>query len=158
MNSNEKIEYLKRSYAAVDGLWFMKAEEAFGFEKALELDNQVWSVMPKIQARFLQTALGVSEGLPALKACFTEKLLLDGAEFTVEDIPDGFSIRMTKCHWHEAMIKSGREHLSPTIGLSICPAECSGWAKEFGDDISFDFQSRICTGSNECIFTFQQYQ
>ena len=32
----QKVAYLRRSYAAVDGLWFVKLEEELGFERALE--------------------------------------------------------------------------------------------------------------------------
>ena len=40
--SNEQIiKYFKRSFSAVDGLWFVKVEEANGFDTALETDRQV---------------------------------------------------------------------------------------------------------------------
>lgn len=156
LSDEQKNQYLYRSYTAADGLWFMLVEEDYGFEKALAIDNKVWAVMPKIQARFLKAALGVSEGIPALKACFTEKLLLDGCEFTIEDVPDVFTVRIAACPWHETMVKSGRGHLSPTIGKSICTTEYAGWAKEFGDTISCNFENRICAGGKECVLTFHQ--
>ncbi len=156
LSEEQKQQYLQRSYTAVDGLWFMMAEEAYEFEKALELDRNVWSVMPKIQARFLKAALGVKEGMPALQQCFTEKMLLDGADFTIVTTPDGFTIHMTKCPWHETIVKSGREHLSPTIGRTICTTEYAGWAKEFGDDISVEFPDRICAGAVDCIVRFSR--
>ena len=59
--------YLLRSCAAVNGLWFMKVEEKYGFDAALDLDAAVWAVMPKIQARQLKTARWMSTppgGLP----------------------------------------------------------------------------------------------
>ncbi|MHB1377104.1 MAG: DUF6125 family protein, partial [Candidatus Humimicrobiaceae bacterium] len=52
LSSRQVKEYLQNSYAKVDGLWFLKTEEQFGFEKALESDLEVWKVMPKIQARY----------------------------------------------------------------------------------------------------------
>lgn len=47
----DKTEYFRRSYRAVDGLWFMMIEKKHGFDEALELDEAVWRVLPKIQAR-----------------------------------------------------------------------------------------------------------
>jgi hypothetical protein len=38
-------EYFHRSYTAVDGLWFVKVEEKYGFDKAL------------VQIRFFREAL-----------------------------------------------------------------------------------------------------
>ena len=64
LDDKETIRYLKRSYSAVDGLWFMKVEDSFDFDKALEIDNQVWKVVPKIQARFLKTLKRSNNALP----------------------------------------------------------------------------------------------
>ena len=50
----DRAEYYHRCYKAVDGLWFVKTEEKFDFDTSLELDRDVWEVMPKIQARFLK--------------------------------------------------------------------------------------------------------
>ena len=47
-------EYYHRSFSVVDGLWFMKIEERYGFEAALDIDSEVWKVVPKIQARKLK--------------------------------------------------------------------------------------------------------
>ena len=46
--AEQVVEYLRRSYQAVDGLWFMKVEEALGFEAALEADRRVWEILAKI--------------------------------------------------------------------------------------------------------------
>ena len=137
LNDEEKIRYLKRSYSTVDGLWFMKVEDSFDFEKALEIDNEVWKVMPKVQARFLKTALGIDKGLEALEQCFTEKLRLDGIEFDVERNQNVLTIVISRCHWHDLMVKSDRENLSSRVGETICNTEYSVWAQEFGESISF---------------------
>lgn len=156
LNDEEKIQYLKRSYSAVDGLWFMKVEDSFDFDKALEIDNEVWKVVPKIQARFLKTALGVDKGLEALKQCFTEKLRLDDIEFSVKSNENILTITISRCHWHELMVTSNREHLSPRVGETICNTEYSGWAQEFGEGISFQMLSRICDGGRECVLQFNK--
>ncbi len=40
-------EYYKRSYTAVDGLWFMKAEERYGFDTALDMTTKSGRSCPK---------------------------------------------------------------------------------------------------------------
>ena len=54
LTEEQKTEYFRRSYTAVDGLWFMKVEERMGFEQALQIDEAVWRILPKIQARALR--------------------------------------------------------------------------------------------------------
>lgn len=156
LNDEEKIRYLKRSYSTVDGLWFMKVEDSFDFEKALEIDNEVWKVMPKVQARFLKTALGIDKGLEALEQCFTEKLRLDGIEFDVEKNQNVLTIVISRCHWHDLMVKSDRENLSSRVGETICNTEYSVWAQEFGESISFKMLSGICGGGRECVLQFSE--
>lgn len=83
LTSDQIRDYLSRSYTAVDGLWFMKTEGLFGFEKALEIDALVWQVMPKIQARQLKSMLTAERSLDGLRTCYAEKLFLDGFEFQI---------------------------------------------------------------------------
>ncbi len=156
MNDDQKIQYLRRSYSAVDGLWFMKIEEDYGFDKALSIDNEVWKIMPKIQARFLKSIYGLDRGIEALQSCFTEKLLLDGFIFQTETDNQNNSFRVTisKCPWNDSMVKSGRENLACQVGSHICNTEYSVWAHEFGENISFEIQRQICCGSDFCILQF----
>ena len=157
----DKVEYFHKSYKSVDGLWFVKAEEKFDFNTSLELDRDVWKVMPKIQARFLKKKLGVDKGMDALHECFSRKLELDGFEFKVEtSIPknDDRHIKfiMSRCPWHDTLINSSRAHLSDKIGGIICNTEYKEWASEFGPDIKFSFgEKRICRGSSCCILSFK---
>jgi len=155
-------EYFHRSYKTADGLWFVKTEERFNFNTALEIDTEVWQVMPKIQARFLKKKLNKDRGLDALCGCFSKKLELDGFEFKVDkSIPEDKSSAhikfiISKCPWHETMIKSNRTHLSARIGGVICKTEYEVWASEFGPDIKFYFEyGRICRNSSRCILNFE---
>jgi len=155
LNSSQIEKYLHRSYTAVDGLWFMKVEEQYGFDKALEIDNEVWKVLPKIQARMLKSFMGKNSGLDDLFQCFTTKLTLDGFEYKSEKKVNGFTIIIERCPWHDQMIKSGRQDLSDKIGTRICNTEYAVWAAEFSDNIDFKIQERICNGADSCILVFQ---
>jgi len=156
LTDKQIAEYFHRCYTAVDGLWFMKVEEKDGFNTTLEIDDEVWKVMPKIQARKFKSFCNLDKGIDALLECFTTKLHLEGFKFKVEKFKDdkGFKIIITECPWHNTMVKAGREHLSGKIGTRICTTEYSVWAKEFGDDIHFELESQICGGSQNCILRF----
>jgi len=156
LTGKDTAEYLNRCYSAVDGLWFVKTEEKYGFDAALDLDEEVWKVMPKIQARFLKHKLGISRGLMSLIKCFSVKLNLDGFKFKIEK-PNRNEVKIiiSSCPWHNIMVKSNRAELSEKVGSRICSAEYNVWAKEFGNGISFKLEDKICKGSRFCILTFR---
>jgi len=156
LNDKQIAEFCHRSYTAVDGLWFMKVEEKYGFDVALEIDNEVWKVLPKIQARMLKSIGKMENGMEALFECFTTKLTLDNFTFKTERTGNngGFRVIIDRCPWRDVMIKSGRENLSGKVGTRICNTEYSVWASEFDDNIRVELQGQICEGSELCILQF----
>ena len=156
LTDKEAAEYLHRCYTAVDGLWFVKIEEKYGFDAALNIDEEVWKVVPKIQARFLKNILKKDRGLEALLECFSAKLKLDGFKFKTDKTSNKLKIIISSCPWHNIMIKSNRTSLSEKIGSRICATEYSVWADEFGERISFKLKDRICKGNSFCIITFEE--
>jgi hypothetical protein len=134
----------------------MKVEERYGFETALEVDDAVWKVFPKIQARKLKELTKLGNGIEALRECFTTKLSLEGHHHRVENVDDrgGFQITIDQCPWHNIMVDAGREKLSGKVGSTICPTEYSVWASEFGDDIHWEQRCRLCEGSETCVIQF----
>lgn len=81
LNDKQIAEFYYRNYTAVDGIWFIKVEEKYGFDTALEIDNEVWKVLSKIQARMLKSMGKTGNGMEALFECFTTKLTLEGFTF-----------------------------------------------------------------------------
>jgi len=156
LSDKQIIEYFHRSYTKVDGLWFMKIEEKYGFDAALDIDNEVWRVFPKIQARLLKSMGKTGDGIDALFECLTTRLTLEGFEFKAEKTGDrgDFKITVNGCPWHNLMIKSGRERLSGKVGTLICNTENSAWASEFGPNIRFELKDQICLGSRFCTLHF----
>jgi len=155
LTDKQAAQYFRRCYTAADGLWFMKVEENHGWTAALEVDEQVWKVLPKIQARMLKSVLNVDQGIDALQQCLTTRLTLEEFEFETQTSSDGFSISINRCPWHEQMVKSGRKHLSGTVGRRICGTEYPVWAAEFGP-IQFELQQQICDGCGQCVLRFRQ--
>ncbi len=146
-------EYLHRCYTALDGLWFMKVEEKYGFDTALDIDDEVWKIIPKIQARMLKSMGNAGNGIDGLCECLETKLDLDGFEFkiTKNDSGKSFSIIISECPWFNLMKKSKREHLAGKVGNVICCSEYSAWISEFEGDLNFDIQEKICEKSAQCI-------
>jgi len=148
--------YFHRSFSVIDGLWFMKIEEKYGFETALEIDREIWKVVPKIQARTLKSMKGLENGSISLQDALETKLTLEDYTFETEKIGSdgGFQIKISTCPWHELMVKSGRKHLSEKIGRAICSKEYQIWASEFDDSVEFTLKEQLCGGRKECILCF----
>ena len=154
LKKEEAIEYLYRSYASVDGLWFMKTEELFGFEKALEIDTMVWEILPKIQSRFLKSKTGQTDGLTGLFKCFKLKLEYDGFQFKAIKNKKTIEFIISKCPWYDLLVKSKRENISKKIGSAICSKEYGVWAKEFGEEINLVLSEQLCGGCSYCRISY----
>jgi len=154
LNHRQVVKYFNRSYKAVDGLWFMKVEEKYGFDTALELDDEVWKVMPKIQARLIKSFLELEDGPDSLFDGVTTKLELDGFKFEAEKTKNGFQISIIDCPWLTLMIKSGREHLAGNVGKIICTTEYQIWASELAKSMKFKLETRKCDKSEKCTLVF----
>ncbi len=153
--TQEQIQaYLLRSYTAVDGLWFMRAEKLWGFDSALELDCQVWSVMPKIQARQLKEFLKTGNGLEGLARCLQAKLELDGFGFEVQLSETELAVNIHFCPWQDKIEKAGRLHLGTKIASVICPAEYAVWGEEFGCRFLASEKPNGCASQAACHLCF----
>ena len=150
-------EYLRRSYFAVDGLWFMMIEDEFSFDKALEIDKKVWSVIPKIQARKAKELLclqgtGLSDFLTAIKV----KLEAEGYGYRVnKEGTDHIQIAIHRCPWYDILKRAKREHLEPKIADAICSLEFRVWLKEFGEDLKFSLSTIRSAEEPLCILDFR---
>ncbi len=156
MDDSAKAKYFKRCYEVIDGLWFMKTEEEWDFERALEIDRRVWEIVPKIQARTLRQLTGLQgNGLHVLETALRSKAELDDAIVEIERDDEKF-LRMSvhDCPWYRLMQKSQREHLAGNIGEVICGTEYPVWQREFGVNGDFSLKSKLCDGKPCCIMEF----
>jgi len=149
------IEFLRRSYQAVDGLWFMAVEKVGGFDQALELDRQVWEVLAKIQARKARELTGCAGDSPAdLAHCFSLKLAADGHQFEVTVLDGGVHVIIHECLWLVLLRRSGREQLASKISAVICPTEGRVWCAQFGGQYEFAMPRQACLGEAGCEMRF----
>lgn len=156
ITARTKTDYFRRSYEAVDGLWFMKMEEETDFERALELDRRVWEIVPKVQARKLRDLLDIKNyGLPGLVEALTARFSIEGYSCSMRNDDGGHAVFEIKgCPWYELMKNSGREHLAARVGDVICNTEYSAWAAEFGKNIRVKIADRLCDGRKTCTLDF----
>lgn len=152
------VEYLRRSYTAVDGLWFMKVEERLDFDEALLLDVAVWKVVAKIQARKACELLGLKgETLPELVAALELKFAAEQYAYRVarQDATRA-EIEIEVCPWMAMMEKSGRMHLADRVANAICGTEYEAWATEFGGGIQSAVRERRCNGARVCRIVLEK--
>lgn len=101
---------------ALDGLWFLKIEEEFGFDKALEIDDKVWKIYGKIEARRLRRFyenLGLLKGKSSLEILdiIAGKSLFNKTLSYKTRVVDGNSLDfiVNGCKTYEGMCKIGRD-------------------------------------------------
>ena len=157
LTDKQIIEYFQRSYKASDGLWFMKTEEKYGFDSALEIDKEVWKILSKIQARMMKSMLQLGDNEDALLEGLKSKLSVEGFKFKTVITKKGFQILISDCPWHNLMLKSGREKYSGKIGEKICSVEYMIWASEFGEKTKFKLINQKCKGKGHCKLDFKTY-
>lgn len=157
VDQNVIIEYLRKSYFSVDGLWFMTAEKEFDFDKAMELDEKVWQILPKIQARQAKESLGITgTSLKDLREGLKIKFEAEGYSYKIETLNDKELkiLIVDECPWFRLLKKLNREHLANEIAEKICRLEYQVWAGEFKQGLKFALPSRICTGDKVCLLDF----
>lgn len=144
-------DFLRKSYFVVDGLWFVKTEEKHGFDEAMDMDEAVWEVMSKVQARKARSLLQITgDSLEDLARAFSLKLAAEGHDFNVETTENEVKLTINICPWYEVLRSSDRTHIARAIADRICLREFSGWAREFSPDIQFEIQGRLCVESDQC--------
>lgn len=130
-----------RNLWAVDGLYFLGIEEAFGTEAATEIDRKVWEVMGKIEAHRLRKLLDISDSdIPSMINALRHSgwaLDLEDKEIIVEK--DKAIMRNIQCRV---------QNTRTTKGLSEFPCKHVRWgflkafAKEFNPNIEVD--CKVC--------------
>jgi hypothetical protein len=150
-------DFLRRSYFVLDGLWFVKTEESRGFDEAIALDEAVWEIMSKIQARKAKSLLGIlGNSLADFARAFQLKLAAEGHDYKAELTDQQFVLAIRVCPWYEILKTSGRTHIADIIADRICSREFAGWTREFDPRIETKFELRLCIDNSEaCTVKFR---
>lgn len=99
-----------KNWLAHDGLWFQAVEDAFGIEKAIELDRKAWEAFTVIEAKRIMKRLSIEPGggIPALIQALKFRLYarLNTQEIT-EISPERCVFRMHSCRVQDARKRKG---------------------------------------------------
>lgn len=118
LSKEEAVKYLKFLSGlaiAVDGLWFMAAEKANGYDKALEMDVDVWVGYAKVVVKRIRKNFEINgTGLAALKEIVGHDPMWwsMGDLKIIEDTPNRLAFEVIDCPSLLAMEKMGREKLT----------------------------------------------
>jgi hypothetical protein len=123
-----------RNLWAVDGLYFLGIEEAYGTKTATDIDAQVWEVMGKIEARKLKEFLGIIDtDIPSMMIALqytTWALDLEDKEIMIKK--DHALIRNVRCRVQNTRVSKGlKEFGCKPVRFGFLKA----FAKEFNPDI-----------------------
>ena len=108
----KKLKLAMEVSTAVDGIWFMSAEEENGFDKALELDIRVWERYPKVLKKRLGKYYELKkEGLEGIREMIELDPMMIPIDFEFTQ-PDESSLifKVIKCPALEAMERIGRKN------------------------------------------------
>ncbi len=142
----DSLEYFKKSYFAVDGLWFLMVEEESSFDYALEIDKRVWKVLAKIQAK--AALKSGKEFFDSLKLKWDS----EGYKYHFES----YKVIIEKCPWWDIMKTSGRGKLAGKVGGIICPIVYNEWARAYNAPYTIKFETYMCQGDRHCTLHFQK--
>ena len=117
LSREELVKYLRFVSGlamAVDGLWFMAAEKATGFDRALAMDVNVWKWYAPLLVKRLRKNFSLNgTGLEALKEILRHDPMWWSVDVRItEDTPGRFVFEVRNCPALTAMEKMKREKLT----------------------------------------------
>ena len=108
------LEFLSGLTMAVDGLWFVAAEKATDFDRALEMDVNVWTwYAPLLVKRIRKNFTIDGTGLAALKQIMSHDPMWWTVDVVLtEDTPERLVLEVRDCPALAAMEKMERKQLT----------------------------------------------
>lgn len=130
-----------RNLWAVDGLYFLEIEKRLGTKTAVTIDEHVWGVMGKIEARKLKELLGITQNdIPSMMTALlysTWAMDLENKEVVIQK--DHAVIRNIKCRVQNTRKSKGLEEFE-------CKPVRFGFLKTFAKE----FNPKIIVNCTVC--------
>jgi hypothetical protein len=147
---------------AIDGLWFMAAENKFGFEGALELDVDVWKRYGKVMlsraCRLLDIELdkGGPVDLETVNRLLEVLCAIDGTECSSEvTSPSSSLFSVNRCTWWENLKKAGREEDVPCELVDDSTFEA--WLAEVDPSLKMEITHSLPRGDDRCTWVIRRH-
>jgi hypothetical protein len=106
----EYIEDISKNWLAIDGTWFLAAEEEYGIEKAIELDRRSWERFTIVEAKRIINRFDIPEngGIPALIKALKFRVYANINEQEIVDVTEKSCVfRMNDCRVQSARNRKG---------------------------------------------------
>lgn len=104
------IEDISKNWLAIDGTWFLAAEEKYGMDVAIELDAASWKRFSPAEAKRLKKRFNLPEkgGIPALIKALNFRVYANINEQEIVEISEFRCVfRMNKCRVQTARHRKG---------------------------------------------------
>lgn len=99
------IDLFAKNWLAIDGTWFLAAEEKFGIDTAIELDVESWRRFSPIEAQRIMKEFGIpsGSGLTGLKMALQYRVYARLNKQSIVDLDQTrFVFRMNECRVQDA--------------------------------------------------------
>lgn len=104
------IEDLSKNWLAIDGTWFLAAEEKYGIESAIQLDAKSWERFTVVEAKRIMKRFNIpkSGGIPALIKALKFRVYANINEQEIVEISEKRCVfRMNDCRVQSARNRKG---------------------------------------------------
>ncbi|NMC95320.1 MAG: hypothetical protein GYA68_12495 [Syntrophorhabdus sp.] len=102
------IEFMVNQFRRTDGFWFIGVEQAYGYDAAIRINEEVWHRMGKIMTREIKENFSIEEkGLKALAKVlrYSPWTMISG--FEIDEKDNEIIISIPHCASQEARLKRG---------------------------------------------------
>jgi hypothetical protein len=152
---DELIKLIKSAITAIDGLWFLEAENALGFDRAFEIDLEVWKKYGPVMIKRIKRMLSITDNnLESFLRVLRIVCEIDGTKFSIKEQSENEAlILIDYCPWYENLKRSHREKLvrCDIVDKTIFPA----WIESFNPGLTFELYRSIPEGHSRCEWKIQ---
>lgn len=132
LSKEELIEYIEdisKNWLAIDGTWFLAAEEKYSLNEAIELDSKSWEKFTIIEAKRIMQRFNIPKngGIPALIKALKFRVYANINKQEIIEISENRCVfRMNDCRVQSARKRKG---LSDFPCKSVGNVEYTGFAR-----------------------------
>ncbi|TFF88119.1 MAG: hypothetical protein EU549_03620 [Promethearchaeota archaeon] len=157
VTDKDKLFYFEKNFFTLDGLWMIETENEIGWEKALEIDLNVWIRLLRIIIRRVKRYLNIeSNTLEDLVEILSFRWSAEGWSYNIsKENPNKFKIEIQQCPYEQAMSRNPeRTEKIPLICKNMCIPFYQNIVKEFNPEIKLTREKYRGLGDNICNFIF----
>ncbi len=104
------IDMYAKNWLAIDGTWFLAAEQKFDLDTAIELDTESWRRFSPVEAQRIMKEIGIppNSGLEGLKLALQYRVYARLNKQSIEEVDASrFIYRMQQCRVQDTRKRKG---------------------------------------------------